>query len=51
MPRGGHFGPSEEPQLVVDELRAFFGPLGSAAARVAPAVAPTTRAERGQIMG
>jgi pimeloyl-ACP methyl ester carboxylesterase len=27
MPRGGHFAPSEEPQLVVEELRAFFGSL------------------------
>ena len=27
MPRGGHFGPSEQPQLVVDELRAFFGQM------------------------
>jgi len=25
MPRGGHFGPAEEPAMVVDELRAFFG--------------------------
>ncbi len=25
--RGGHFGPAERPDAVVDELRAFFGPL------------------------
>ncbi|MBG6120055.1 MULTISPECIES: epoxide hydrolase family protein [unclassified Sphingobium] len=25
MPRGGHFGPAEAPDLVVNELRAFFG--------------------------
>jgi pimeloyl-ACP methyl ester carboxylesterase len=24
MPRGGHFAPSEEPQLMVEDLRAFF---------------------------
>jgi len=24
LPRGGHFAPSEQPQLVADELRAFF---------------------------
>jgi pimeloyl-ACP methyl ester carboxylesterase len=24
MPRGGHFGPAEEPELLVDEIRAFF---------------------------
>jgi pimeloyl-ACP methyl ester carboxylesterase len=27
MPRGGHFAPAEEPELVVGELRAFFGSL------------------------
>jgi pimeloyl-ACP methyl ester carboxylesterase len=27
MPRGGHFAPSEQPELVIDELRAFFGSL------------------------
>ena len=30
MPRGGHFAALEEPQLLVDELRAFFRPLRSA---------------------
>ena len=25
--RGGHFGPPERPDAVVDELRAFFRPL------------------------
>jgi len=24
MPRGGHFAPSEQPQLVIQELREFF---------------------------
>ncbi len=27
MPRGGHFGPAEQPSLMVDELRAMFRPL------------------------
>lgn len=27
MPRGGHFAAAEEPDLVVDDLRAFFRPL------------------------
>lgn len=27
FPRGGHFGPMEEPQAIVDELRAFFREL------------------------
>jgi hypothetical protein len=27
MPRGGHFGPAEQPQLMVDDLRAFFREL------------------------
>ena len=27
MPRGGHFGAFEEPQLLAEELRAFFRPL------------------------
>jgi pimeloyl-ACP methyl ester carboxylesterase len=27
MPRGGHFAAAEEPDLIVDELRAFFRPL------------------------
>jgi len=27
MPRGGHFGPAEQPALIVDELRAFFRAL------------------------
>ena len=35
MPRGGHFAAMEEPQLLVDDLRAFFRPLR--AARVAGA--------------
>jgi pimeloyl-ACP methyl ester carboxylesterase len=26
LPRGGHFGPFEEPELYVEELRAFFRP-------------------------
>jgi hypothetical protein len=24
MPRGGHFAPMEEPQLLVDDIRNFF---------------------------
>lgn len=32
MDRGGHFGPAEQPALVVDEIRAFFRPLRAAAA-------------------
>jgi pimeloyl-ACP methyl ester carboxylesterase len=27
MPRGGHFAPSEQPGLLVEDLRAFFRPL------------------------
>jgi pimeloyl-ACP methyl ester carboxylesterase len=27
MPRGGHFAASEEPQLLIDDLRQFFRPL------------------------
>ena len=27
MPRGGHFAASEEPELLIDDLRAFFRPL------------------------
>jgi pimeloyl-ACP methyl ester carboxylesterase len=30
MPRGGHFAALEEPQLLADEIRAFFRPLRSA---------------------
>jgi pimeloyl-ACP methyl ester carboxylesterase len=32
MPRGGHFAPSEEPDLLVDDLRSFFRPLRNAGA-------------------
>ena len=31
MPRGGHFGPAEQPELFVQELRAFFRPLRAGA--------------------
>jgi pimeloyl-ACP methyl ester carboxylesterase len=31
MPRGGHFAAMEEPELLVEDLRAFFRPLRSAA--------------------
>jgi hypothetical protein len=34
MPRGGHFAAAEEPDLIVEDLRAFFRPLR------APAPAP-----------
>jgi hypothetical protein len=27
FPRGGHFGAMEEPALLAEELRSFFGPL------------------------
>jgi pimeloyl-ACP methyl ester carboxylesterase len=27
LPRGGHFAASEQPELVVEELRAFYAPL------------------------
>ncbi len=27
MPTGGHFGAAEQPELIIDDLRAFFGPL------------------------
>lgn len=27
MPKGGHFAPMEEPELLVDDVRAFFRPL------------------------
>jgi hypothetical protein len=27
MPRGGHFGEWEEPELLAEDLRAFFRPL------------------------
>jgi len=27
FPKGGHFGPMEEPERIADELRAFFRPL------------------------
>ncbi len=30
MPRGGHFAAIEEPDLLVDDLRAFFRPLRDA---------------------
>ena len=29
MPRGGHFAPMEEPELLVEDVRAFFRPLRS----------------------
>ena len=29
QPRGGHFAPAEQPELVVNDLRAFFGGLVS----------------------
>jgi len=27
MPRGGHFGPAEQPALMVEDLQAFFQEL------------------------
>ena len=29
MPRGGHFAAAEQPDLLVEDLRAFFRPLRS----------------------
>jgi hypothetical protein len=26
-PRGGHFGPAEQPELFVEDIRKFFRPL------------------------
>jgi len=31
MPRGGHFAAMEEPELLVEDIRAFFRPLRVAA--------------------
>jgi pimeloyl-ACP methyl ester carboxylesterase len=33
MPRGGHFAAMEEPEILVEDIRAFFRPLRSSAAR------------------
>ena len=35
MPRGGHFAALEEPELLVEDLRAFFRPLRAGSARSA----------------
>jgi hypothetical protein len=37
MPAGGHFAPLEEPELLVDDIRAFFREV-----RSGPAAAPTS---------
>jgi pimeloyl-ACP methyl ester carboxylesterase len=37
MPRGGHFAALEEPELLVEDIRSFFRPLRSAAARAGAA--------------
>ena len=29
MPSGGHFAPAEEPEALVDDIRAFFRSLGA----------------------
>ena len=29
MPRGGHFAPAEEPELLARDIAAFFGELSS----------------------
>jgi pimeloyl-ACP methyl ester carboxylesterase len=41
MPRGGHFAAMEEPELLVNDIRAFFRPLraGLAAPKSAAALA------------
>ena len=31
LPAGGHFAPMEEPEPLVDDLRAFFRPLRAGA--------------------
>jgi microsomal epoxide hydrolase len=36
MPRGGHFAAMEEPELLVEDIRAFFRPLRSQTATVRP---------------
>jgi pimeloyl-ACP methyl ester carboxylesterase len=33
MPRGGHFAAMEQPELLVEDIRAFFRPLRAAMAR------------------
>jgi hypothetical protein len=33
MPRGGHFAAAEEPELFVEDVRAFFRPLRTAGVR------------------
>ena len=33
MPRGGHFAAMEQPQMLAEELRAFFRPLRQSASR------------------
>ncbi|HEX9132965.1 MAG TPA: hypothetical protein VF844_11795 [Ktedonobacteraceae bacterium] len=35
MPRGGHFAALEEPELLVEDLRAFLRPFRAVAARQA----------------
>jgi hypothetical protein len=35
MPRGGHFAALEEPELLVEDMRAFFRPLRAVSARQA----------------
>jgi hypothetical protein len=37
MPRGGHFGAMEEPELLAAELEALFGPLRTAIHSTGPA--------------
>jgi microsomal epoxide hydrolase len=43
MPRGGHFAAMEEPDLLVDDIRAFFRPLRSGVQRRAASVAGEPR--------
>ncbi|MGY0620566.1 alpha/beta fold hydrolase [Lysobacter sp. A378] len=33
MPKGGHFAAMEQPQLLAEEIRAFFRPLGTPVSR------------------
>jgi hypothetical protein len=43
MPSGGHFAAMEEPELLVEDIRAFFRPLRSL---VAPGQAHTMETAR-----
>ena len=44
MPRGGHFAAMEEPDLLVEDIRAFFRPLRPTSAETEPAARAVLRA-------